>query len=179
MNADPTQPWRDLLMRRELTETEAQEVRDWLAAHPEAAADWALDATLSRALRRLPPVPVASNFTSRVMAEVHRGTPTSSPSPSRTGRPGQPLLAGWRRWLAGRWLPWAGGVAVLASAGLAGWQIQLAQRESDYTRQVAALRALADLPPAVIEGFEADFEAIQRYGETAAPVDFGLLAALE
>jgi hypothetical protein len=34
---------------------------------------------------------------------------------------------------------------------------------------------MSDLPPAVLE----DFEAIRSYGESSAPVDFGLLAALE
>lgn len=172
MNADPTQRWRDLLLRRELTPTEAQEVKTWLAAHPEAAAEWALDATLARALRRLPPVPMSSNFTARVMAEVHGEVRRSSPS-RHSG------LAGWRRWMAGTWLPWAGGVALLASAGWVGWQMQVAKRDSEYVRQVAALRVLAELPPTVLEEFETDFEAIQRYGETASPVDFGLLAALE
>lgn len=164
MNVDPRQPWRDLLLRRELTPAEARDLAAWLARHPDAAADWALDTALSRALRALPDVPVASNFTAQVMSEV-----------ARERDPSRGLSAGLRGWLPWRWLPAAGGIALVAVIGFAAWQGLSTRRATEYARQVAALRAMSELPPSTL----VDFDAIRRYGQSSAPVDLALLAALE
>ena len=47
-------------------------MRAWLAAHPEAQADWEAEAGLSEALGQLPDAPVPSNFTARVLQSVER-----------------------------------------------------------------------------------------------------------
>ncbi len=165
MNPDPIADLRDLLWRRELTLDERRRVAVYLAQHPEAVPDWQADFALARAARRLSPVPVSSNFTARVLAEVQRE--------AAAHRPVQ--LPWWQPWLGARWVPAVGAAMVSATVVLATWQIEAAKRQADYAHQVSALRALAVLPPAVLE----DFEAIRRYGESAPSVDFGLLAALE
>lgn len=173
MSTEPNQErWRDLVLRRELTAAEAREVAAWLQDHPEEAAAWETDMALARAVRAMPAVPVASNFTAQVMAEVGRIRPIEGRGAGRNRGGGG--VGWWRAW-GGRWMPVAGGLAVLVATGVAGWQIRTVRRDSEYVRQVAALKAMADLPPVVLR----DFEAIQRFAETAAPVDFGLLAALE
>ena len=58
--------------RRKLTAAEQAELQTWLAAHPEAQAEWEMELRLNAALSRLPDVPVPSNFTARVMQAVER-----------------------------------------------------------------------------------------------------------
>lgn len=164
MNGDPIPELRDVLLRRELTADEERVVASWLARHPSAAAEWQAERALARGLRRLPDVPVATNFTRRVLDEIVRETARAERRSSR-----------WQHWLESRWMPVAGAAAVVASVALTGWQIQTARRDADFARQVATLRAISGLTPAVLE----DFEAIRRYGESSPPVDFGLLAALQ
>jgi anti-sigma factor RsiW len=168
MNEDPLSSLRDLLLRRDLGPEEERRVSEWLQRHPEAAAAWQTDLVLARRLRRLPPAPVPSNFTSRVLAEVRR---ESSPTAAR------PAANSWFAWLRSR--PLAATTAALVVLGTA-WtaqqvQRQRAHRQAAYTRQVSALRALVDLSPTVLE----DFDAIQRFDPGSPAVDFELLAALQ
>jgi negative regulator of sigma E activity len=60
--------------RRKLTDAEQAELRAYLAAHPEARADWEMDSALNAALARLPDAPVPSNFTARVLQAVELET---------------------------------------------------------------------------------------------------------
>lgn len=61
---------RESSWRRKLTEAEQAELRAYLAVHPEAQADWEMEAALQAALASLPDVPVPSNFTARVLQAV-------------------------------------------------------------------------------------------------------------
>jgi len=63
---------RELSWRRKLTETEQAELRAYLAANPDARADWEMESALNAALTRLPDTPVPSNFTARVLQAVER-----------------------------------------------------------------------------------------------------------
>src|SRR5687767_16025682 len=56
--------------QRKLTAEEQAELRAFLAAHPEAQADWEEEALLTQQLERLPAPPVASNFTAQVMQQL-------------------------------------------------------------------------------------------------------------
>ena len=58
--------------RRKLTDAEQAELRDHIAAHPGARADWEMESALNAALARLPDAPVPSNFTARVLQAVDR-----------------------------------------------------------------------------------------------------------
>jgi len=132
--------------RHELTEAEQAAWRDYLAAHPEARPDWEQELTLSRALAGLPEVPVASNFTARVLAAVER---------EESGR------HGWR----GLWrlpLPRLAFVtAVLVFVGLAAHHHEMSNRRAALARSVALVTS-QPLPSA--EALE-NFDAIRRMGE--------------
>jgi len=73
MNHDPTETrMRELSWRRELTGAEQAELRAWLAAHPEAVAQWQEETALNSLLEQLPNAPVSNNFTARVMQDIER-----------------------------------------------------------------------------------------------------------
>ncbi len=166
MNEDPLPHLRDLLLRRDLSSEEERRVADWLARHPEDAADWRTDLALARSLRQLRPVPVPSNFTALVLAEVRREV-HQEPHPATN----------WKTWLRARWIPAAAGLAVTLIATIVTWQIRESRQreEAAYAQQVSALRALANLSPSTLE----DFDAIQRFEGPSSAVDFELLAALQ
>jgi anti-sigma factor RsiW len=63
---------RESSWRRKLTETEQAGLRAYLAANPDARADWEMESALNAALTRLPDAPVPSNFTARVLQAVER-----------------------------------------------------------------------------------------------------------
>lgn len=164
MNDDVPRSLSEVLLRRELTPEEEMLLQAWLTSHPEARAEWLEDGALARALRRLHVAQPSSNFTVRVLAQVQRERPPQS-WPARVWR--------WRP----AW-PWpqvglaAAGVMLVASLA---WREHSRRSEAEYARHLAALRTLAHLPPDVLQ----DFEVIRRLGESSAPVDFELLAALQ
>lgn len=168
MNDDPLPSLRDLLLRRDLTPSEERLAQDWIRQHPDCATTWQEDVRLARHLRRLPPAPVPSNFTARVLAEIDRASQV---------RPASPARSWWQRWhLASPW-PWlVPGTALLAvMLAVGSWQGHVRKAREEQTRDLAALRVLTELPPATL----ADFDVIQRFGAASSPVDFELLAALE
>jgi hypothetical protein len=117
-------------------------------------------------MRDLPDAPMPSNFTSLVLSELRRDL-LRSPAPS----------IGW----AFRWLrpirPAVSFAVFLAVFGVsvAGWTVRKQRQQAEYVRHVAALRAIADLPPEVLR----DFEAIRCFGETEPAIDYELLSALQ
>jgi anti-sigma factor RsiW len=58
--------------RRKLTEAEQAGLRAYLAANPDARADWEMESALNAALTQLPDASVPSNFTARVLQAVER-----------------------------------------------------------------------------------------------------------
>src|SRR4051812_9597255 len=108
---------------RKLTPAEDAELRAWLAAHPEALADWETESTLTDALGRLPDAPVPSNFTARVMQSIDREATAAA----------RPRTGGWHR--LANLLPRAAMAAVVLCAGLLtfhqyqSYQHQVVQRE--------------------------------------------------
>ncbi len=166
MKDDPVAELRDLLVRRDLTPHESRRLADWLRDHPEAGGDWEVDERISGVLRRLPDEPVPDRFTARVLAEVGRG---------ERRRGGESfVLFDWRNWLHRHWAT-AGSVALVALASGIVWQTQVTRRNAEFARQVAPLRVLGEISPAILE----DYDAIRRFAERPAPVDFELLAALQ
>jgi hypothetical protein len=167
MNEEDFSSLRDAAMRRELTADEEQRLAACLRRHPERADDWRTEMALAHGLRRLPDRPIPSNFTARVVSTIERELSRGQPSRGF----GVPR---WRTWLPSR--PWAvscGVLAILIGGGTF-WHVRQENRR-EYVRHVAALRALADIPPVVLE----DFDAIRRFGESSTPVDYELLAALQ
>lgn len=167
MNEDPLPHLQDTLLRRELTPDEEHALTAWLSLHPEAALAWQEDVRLARAFRQLPDAAVPSNFTVRVLNEVQREV--AKTRRARNARPGG--VFGWRPLF---WIPAAtAALAILAIVGGQEWRTQ--RQQAEFARDITQLRVMAALPPEVLE----DFETIQRFGESASPVDFELLAALE
>ncbi len=167
MNDDPLPHLQDVLLRRELNAGEEQTLALWLAQHPEALAGWPEDVALSRALRRLPDVPVPSNFTSQVLDEIRRDHAISVRK--RESHPSP-----WPRLRPRAWISAASTVAVIAVA-LGGWEWNVRRQQAEFSHDITQLRALADVPQEVLE----DFDAIQRFGQSSPAVDFELLAALQ
>jgi anti-sigma factor RsiW len=167
MNADPRPHLADLLLRRELTPTEEGHLAHWLERHPEARADWQIDAAMSRQLRRLPAPAVHPHFTREVMEEIRRTHPPQHP------RPFSPLLDHFRRWRTA-WLTPAFAAALIAVAWT-GWQVHSENRLAETNQSMAALRLLARLEPEVLR----DFDLIQKVVDPMPAADLELLAALE
>ena len=151
MNQDPLEQLREILCRRPLTPTEQTQLDAWLAAHPEARADWEADAALSAALARLPERPAPSNLTARVLAEIEReDLATAGARNTKTNFFG---LGSWG------WVTRTAVVVVLVGVGVVGYrhqQHQVAQVKAAHNLAVVA--TAAPLPsPEVLEDFDAIF----------------------
>jgi anti-sigma factor RsiW len=162
MNHDPVyRRLRELSWRRPLTESEQADLRAWLAAHPEAQAEWEVETNLSAMLQQLPDAPVPSNFTARVRQAVEREAMAAE---RRSGFP-------WtRRWRV--FLPRTAAAVVFIGLGLFAYHRRTVLRQAELVRTVAAVREVPK--PELLE----DFEAIRRFGSTPSP-DEELLALMK
>ncbi len=153
---------REISWRRKLTRDEAAELRAWLAAHPDLKAEWDSDAALNECLGGLPDVPLASNFTARVLqmatvdsASVHRHV---------TGK--------WR-WRS--FLPRVAVAGVVLVLGVGVYRQHEASRRVELARRVANVSDVAALSsPEVLQ----DFETVRHLNQTLA-ADEELLALLQ
>ncbi len=167
MNNDPLyhrlieQSWR-----RELSPVEKGELLAWLAAHPEAQADWDAEAGLNEALRQLPDMLVPSNFTARVLQAAERD---DAPSTRQAG-------AGWSLWAwPTRWLPRAAYATVLLSLGLVSYRAGETARQRQMAASLETVARVSSAPsPAILE----DFDAIRALPPSPPP-DVELLALLQ
>jgi anti-sigma factor RsiW len=149
--------------RRKLTAEEEAQLRAWLAAHPEAQADWDEEALLSQQLERLPNAPLASNFTAQVMGKLELDLVRE-----RRGRTRWPWSMWWR--VVPRY------AAVLAVAVLAGFGVLRHREHQAMVESVANVTPFASvLQPEIIK----DFDAIQQLRYVPVVSDDELLAALQ
>src|SRR2546426_2883957 len=139
--------------RRRLSPAEEARVQTYLAAHPQAQADWEDELALTRQLQELPDAPLSSNFTSLVLQNIDAQTSRLSKSSSLASR--------WRAWV-GQLAP---RIAVATMAVVLGLLVFLKhEHENDTRRQVAKdvekFFNFASLPTSVAgpETFE-DFDA--------------------
>ncbi len=162
MNRNVIETLRETLWRRPLTEAELERARAWLAAHPEDAADWELDLALNERLRGLPPKPLPSNFTARVLEQVAFERNQSE----RAGRRGWwhvPLL---RR-------------IALTSGLAASVFVSAVQYQANQSHQmVHSVVALSDAAAVSDAAWLEDFDAIVKLGQVP-PSDDELLEALK
>jgi anti-sigma factor RsiW len=162
MNNPLSQRLRESGWRRKLSPSEAAELRAWLAAHPEAEADWEAEAALNEALGRLPNCPVPSNFTARVLQAV-QGTASARRAPRVTR---------WA-WIRRALLPAA--AALVLGLVLASREQRVVRQRSELARNVAAVSDVAAMPdPQLLR----DFDAIRSLGQTP-PADEELIALLK
>ena len=154
---------RELSWRRKLSPPEEAQVRAWLAAHPEAQAEWETEAELNEALGRLPDVAVATNFTARVLQAVE----SELASTARRRRLG--------RFWSFPWLVRASYVTVILAAGVFCFHYVREAHRLQSVKGVVTISEIASLPsPQALE----DFDAIRLMGK-APPADEELLKLLQ
>jgi len=153
---------REAGWRRPLTATEQAELNAWLAAHPEARADWQAEQRLTQALASLPDVPVSTNFTARVLQAVDAST--------------RPRRRSTLDWALRVLLPRAiAGAAVVLGTGLVTYHEALAAKRMKLAQSVSTISEVTSLPgPDVLE----DFDTIRQLN-SAPRADEELLALMK
>jgi anti-sigma-K factor RskA len=162
MGTDPFyEKLREISWRRKLTSVEERDLRQWLAAHPEVQETFELEMGLTEAVGKMADVPVASNFTARVLQAVER-------EERAQGRERETRWKLWRR--LPRWLPKVASatlvVTIAGSVYLYHQSVEAGQKE--------LVKRLAKVPlpsPEILT----NFEAIRIVSTTPAP-DEQLLA---
>ena len=142
-------PLRETSWQRRLTPAEEAELSAWLATRPEAVADWQEELALTQAIRRLPDIPVSSNFTARVVdAALHEAA---------VGPRKRSWMDLWH-WSLTRWLPRLAFGLVIGAAGFFSFQQLHEVQHQKMARSVSVLSEVASVP-----GAEAlrDFDAIR------------------
>jgi anti-sigma factor RsiW len=163
MNESDYNLLREKSWRGKLTSAEEASLRAWLAEHPGANTDWELDSHLTRALEKLPDVPVPSNFTARVMQALDREAVASRP---RTNR-----LAWFLRLL----LPRAAVAAIVLGAGLLTYHEQTSAKRQEMVQGVKVVAGVSSLPsPEILQ----DFDTIRQISTTPGP-DQELIALMK
>jgi len=157
---------REVNWRRKLTDAEKAQLRTFLAAHPGAQAEWDEEARLNQLLERLPNVPVASNFTARVLVAAERESAGHFQAAGRRRTPW------WPTW---SWLPKAALAAAALCACLLAYQdhrITVRSRIAQSLPKVSNVISLSST-----EVWE-HFDAVDRLSHTPQP-DRELLALLK
>ena len=152
---------REAGWRGKLTPAEEADLRAWLAAHPEARADWEAEMALNRALAGLPDAPMPSNFTARVCQAVERDQASA-------GRGGS-------RWTWRRLLPRIAVAGAVVAVSLFAYDRREDARRAEMAKGVAAVSDVAGmLDPEVLR----NFDAIRLLGQTPA-ADQELVALMQ
>lgn len=168
MGTDPFyEKLQEISWRRKLSSAEERQLREWLAAHPDAQESFELDMGLTEALGKMPDVPVASNFTARVLQAVEREAMAEAGAQDSR----------WNIWRKlPRWLPRVASATVVVIAGLLAYVHNNSVNSVDVKQRMLAQR-IAGMPlpsPEVLT----NFEAIRIVSATPAP-DEQLLALFQ
>lgn len=126
---------RETAWRRKLTPAETAQLEEWLARHPEAERDWDVELALTGSLERLQDVPVASNFTARVLRRAERHVQEVAPTRDWAGL--------WRRLI-----PRFAVVAVGAMVVLVGYGRYESGQRAKIARGVATVTEVGTVPSA-------------------------------
>jgi hypothetical protein len=160
MNEHDLNRLREAVWRGEIPPGEAIRRAQAERAPEEIVEALRLEARLSQSLRTLPDVPVASNFTARVLqtieAQGYRGK-----------RAAARQIPWWRLWLPR--LAGAGAVAMVVYAGI--WQSeqkQARQQVAQSLQQVAGLVSAPGLADSANAEIWQDFDVILRMGAVTA-----------
>jgi len=164
-NAD-SQELTELAWRQRLTPGEQARLLQHFAAHPQARSEWECEAALTRALNRLPPAPVSSNFTALVIQAVQRAP--ARPAWRRHLDPASWLPAGWRTRVAL-------GATMVCLSFLTVLECQAIQRQR-MARDLASVGSLAGLQP--VDCLQ-NFQTIANLNRVQVAPDDALLQALQ
>jgi anti-sigma factor RsiW len=142
---------REISWRRKLTAAEAEELRAWLAEHPEAQAtqaDLEVESALTESLGRMPDAPVSTNFTARVLQEVQREVERQVKRDGAVAR-----RSGWS-WHA--FLPRAALATMAFGLGMIYYAQHRAERRTELAHSIVQVSTVAAVPgPAALENFDA------------------------
>jgi anti-sigma factor RsiW len=164
MNDPVYQHLREIAWRRKLSEAEEVELREWLAAHPDAAAECEIEFALSEALGRLPDAPVPTNFTARVLQGVEREV--MHPAPRRRD---------WV-WIFHVLLPRAALSMLIVGVGVFGYQRHRVKVERVAVKD--SLVTIATVPSLPSLEVLQNFDVIQKL-DTESAADQELLALMK
>lgn len=166
MTDDPLEtPPRELAWRRKLSPSEEAQLRSWLAAHPEAQADYVSETVLNEALDSLPDAPLSSNFTARVLQALE--AEASAARPHRSAWDWLPSVL--------RWLPRTALVTLTLGVALISYEHFREAHRIQMARDAAVVSEVASLPTP--KGLE-DFEVIRAISQSPA-ADEDLLRILQ
>ena len=166
MTDDPLEtPPRELAWRRKLSPAEDAQLRSWLAAHPEAQADYGSETALNEALDSLPDAPLSSNFTARVMQAVKADA--SAARPQRSVGDFLPSVL--------RWLPRTALVTLTLGVALISYEHFREAHRIQMARDAAVVSEVASLPTP--KGLE-DYDVIRAMNQSPT-ADEDLLKILQ
>lgn len=145
--------FNDLKSRgRKLTAAEQAELSAWLAGYADRQADWDAESRLSEILKRLPDVPVPSNFTARVLQAVEREA-TAAGKPQRSGA----------KWFFRLLVPRMAVAAVIFGVALLTYQEHEAAKREQLVQGVQVVAGVSSLPsPEILQ----DFDTIRQMSST-------------
>lgn len=154
-------------LRGQLTPGERAQFEAWLAVRPELRVEWEEEVALCQMVRRLPNVPVSSNFTALVLQAVEREQCAEVPAQQAAG------FFGWLR------QHFAQMTAATAMLMLAGGLFMLQQRQAQQQAVTNQMKELAQVVPMPSIAVLKDYEAIRRLSQVSAEPDMELLLALQ
>lgn len=158
----------EISWRRKLTDAEEAQLRVFLAAHPDAQTDWESETGLNQLLEQLSDVPIASNFTSRVMRALQGEA--AGQSWAHTA---------WRRllcWPAFGWLPKATVAIIVLCVGSLGYQHHRVTQRVQIAQSLPKVSSVISLSsPEIWE----NFNTINQLSHTPPQPDRELLALLK
>lgn len=160
MNDADFQQWQEAARRGQLTAEQIEVLARQLKWTPEQCNELLWETRLSQALGKLPPLPVSSNFTHRVLTAIENESESRGFS--------------WREWLARHWprlaVPAATAAAVAIYLGSA--QHQNTAQRAQVAASVQAVATLVSAPASAPESLDLDvwdnFDVILRMGAVAA-----------
>ena len=157
---------REISWRRKLTAAEDKRLSELLAAQPELQNEWESEAALNEILAGMPEVPVASNFTARVLDSARQEAARVQVARKVRFRP----LA----WFV-RWMPKVALAAVVVGAGLLSYEHHQVARRAELALSLSAVSQIPSVPsPEILK----DFDAIAALG-TTPPADEELLKLMQ
>jgi len=146
---------REKSWRGKLTPAEQARLREWLAEHPEEKADLETEGRLTEALRKLPDVPVPSNFTARVLQAIER-EPVAVRQP-----PKNPVT-----WFLRSLLPKVAVAGVIFGVGLLTYHEHATAKRAELVQGVKIVAGVPSLPgPEILQ----DFDTIRQISTTLGP----------